>query len=234
MLHIGPPPVVRPPVVARVVRSAVVAVVRDYFRAAKPGMRLLGARFGRFSALAAGAVVLVVGLTLPGGLAVQSALAGVPTLADAGVSPAVRAATVRTAAVVPAAEAFQVHVQSPTSLLAGSSRQFRIAVIDRRTAGAPEGDAHFMRVEVELQSQMAAVGLVTVAPSQVVASASSLGYVAFRVTLSDGVMCETDLGEMLVRVVDAGGARGETLVTLPPVDCRPDLRAPSVFDRLRK
>lgn len=234
MLHLGPPPVVRPPVVAPVLRSAVVSVVRDYFRLVEPAMRLLGARLGRFFALVAGAVVLVAGLALPSGLAVQSALAGVPTLPDAGVSPSVQAATVRSAVVVPAAEAFQVHVQTPTSLLAGGSRQFRIVTMDVRTTGAAPGEANLVRVDIELQPSQTATGLVSVAPSRVVTPAGNLGYVEFRLELADGAPCGSELGDMLVRVVDAGGARGETLVALPPVDCRPDLRAPSRIDELRK
>jgi len=221
MLHLVPPPVGR----AAGHISAARLRVRRWVGVIDPDVRRLGAGTGRYLALIMGIVVLVSSIAIPSGLAVRGALEAVTSAVDDGELAGIRMAPVRTTPFVATTPAVQVHVQVPTSLPAGGSRQFRVSISGGTPAGVPglrDGAGELLRVEVELPRSDVTSGLVEVTPTMATVTRQELVHMEFRVDVDATATCGTDVGHLLVRVVDAGSGDtlGESHVALPPIDCR--------------
>lgn len=222
MLHLVAPPVGR--TAGRL--SAAHRRLGRWIGTVDPDVRRLGVDSRRTLGLILGIVVLVSSIAIPSTLAARGALdAVVRTLEGGEVTDVRMATTVRSAPVAATAPDLQVHVQLPTSLPAGSSRQFRVAVSGDATAGTPgvrDGTDDLLHVAVELPQSDLTVGLIQITPDMATVTRHDLLHVVFRVEVDASLRCDADLGDVLVRVSDDGSGEtlGETRVALPPIDCR--------------
>ncbi len=134
-------------------------------------------------------------------------------------APAVAAAQPRTAETVPAEQpaphpGLIVHVQLPSALAVGGTRQLRVQTAD--AAGAAGRSAELVAVELE-----ASAPGVLLQPTRAIVSRAEMHRTRFAIGLSDGVGCQDDLGRLVVRVrtLSEEPAQGTVEVAIPSPDC---------------
>jgi hypothetical protein len=115
----------------------------------------------------------------------------------------------------------RVHVQLPSSVPAGSSRQLRVQVSD--ADGSLTGE-QAVRLSVDLDHVPAegSTARVQVRPSRLLVASDRLHGTTIHVGAAPGTACDADLGELRVEVreLHEDGRSAEAIVPLPMVDCR--------------
>jgi hypothetical protein len=115
----------------------------------------------------------------------------------------------------------RVHVQLPSSVPAGSSRQLRVQVSDADGSLAGE---QAVRLSVDLDHVPAegSSARVQVRPSRLLVGSDRLHGTAIHVGAVPGTACDADLGELRVEIreLHENGRSAEVVVPLPVVDCR--------------